>query len=279
MKFNFAAISHRPTPVRIGLFVLMLFLVWLPLKIPIEWAVSVFYGVNDAARNLASILTLIGLYVEFIFLVKFWGRSVYREPLFRVYGLRQPRQTIQNVLQGLAIGLGSLLLMFAIQGILGWVQWQIPSSTFLRLALEGGLMAIAVGFAEELLFRGWLLNELDRDYSPQISLLVSSFVYAAVHGIRPQIFALVILGAILVWAKRATRGRLGLSIGFHAGIVWGYYLVNVGQLITFTNRVPAWVTGIDRNPLAGIMGILALSTIAFFMRSAAVQNRSIELRH
>lgn len=257
----------------------MLFLMWLPFKISIEWAVSAFYGVNDAAQNLASILTLIVLYLEFILLVKFWGRFVYREPLFRVYGLRQPRQTIRNVLQGLAIGLGSLMLMFAIQGVLGWVQWQIPSSAFLRLALEGGLMAIAVGFAEELLFRGWLLNELDRDYSPQISLLVSSVVYAAVHGIRPQIFALVVLGSILVWAKRATRGRLGLSIGFHAGIVWGYYLVNVGQLVTFTNRVPAWVTGIDRNPLAGIMGILALSTIALLMRSKALQNRSTGLRH
>ncbi|BAU12008.1 abortive infection protein [Leptolyngbya sp. NIES-3755] len=253
----------------------MLFLMWLPLKIPIEWAVSVFYGVNDAARNLASILTLIVLYLEFILLVRFWGRFVYHEPLFRAYGLRQPRQTIRNVLQGLTIGLGSLLLMFAIQGILGWVQWQIPSSTFARIALEGGVMAIAVGFVEELLFRGWLLNELDRDYSPQISLLVSSVIYAALHGIRPQIFALVILGATLVWAKRATRGRLGLSIGFHTGVVWGYYLVNVGQLVTFTNRVPAWVTGIDRNPLAGIMGILALSTIAILMRSTALKRTRI----
>ncbi|MBE9009192.1 CPBP family intramembrane metalloprotease [Pseudanabaenaceae cyanobacterium LEGE 13415] len=257
----------------------MLFFMWLPLKISIEWAVSVFYGVNDAAQNLASILTLIVLYIEFLILVRIWGRFVYREPLFKVYGLRQPRLSSRNFLQGLAIGLGSLMLMFALQGVLGWVQWQIPGSTFPRIALEGGVMAIAIGFAEELLFRGWLLNELDRDYSPQISLVVSSLIYAALHGIRPQFFALVILGLILVWAKRATRGRLGLSIGFHAGVVWGYYLVNVGQLVTFTNRVPSWVTGIDRNPLAGIMGILALSTIAFFMRSTALQNRSTELRH
>lgn len=257
----------------------MLLLMWLPLKIPIDWAIITIYGVNDAARNLASILTLIVLYLEFIVLVKFWGRSVYREPLFKVYGLRQPRQNARNVLQGLAIGLWSLMLMFILQGVLGWVQWQIPSSTFLRIALEGGVMAIAVGFAEELLFRGWLLNELDRDYSPRISLAVSSLIFALVHGLRPQFFALVILGLILVWAKRATRGRLGLSIGVHAGLVWGYYLVNVGQLVTFTHRVPAWVTGIDRNPLAGIMGVLALSTIAFFMRSTALQNRSSELRH
>ncbi|MBW4525577.1 MAG: CPBP family intramembrane metalloprotease [Phormidium tanganyikae FI6-MK23] len=253
----------------------MLLVMWLPLKIPIEWAVSIFYGATDAARNLASILTYIVLYAEFIVLVKLWGRFVYREPLFRAYGLRQPRQSLRNFLQGLAIGLGSLLLMFALQGILGWVKWQVPANTFPRILLEGGLMAIAVGFVEELLFRGWLLNELDREYSPRVSLAVTSLIYALLHGIRPQLFALVILGSILVWAKRATRGRLGLSIGFHAGIVWGYYLVNVGQLVTVTNRVPAWVTGIDLNPLAGVVGVLALSAIALGMRSAALrENRS-----
>lgn len=266
-------IAHRPTPIRIGLFVLMLFVLWLPLKIPIEWAITVFYGATDAARNLAAILTYIVLYAEFIVLVKLWGQFVYREPLFKAYGLRQPRKSLRNFLQGLAIGLGSLLLMFALQGGLGWVHWQTPANAFPRILLEGGVMAIAVGFVEELLFRGWLLNELDREYSPSISLWVSSLVYALLHGIRPQVFALVILGSILVWAKRATRGRLGLSIGFHAGIVWGYYLVNVGQLVKFSNQVPEWVTGIDRNPLAGLVGILFLSTIALGMRAIALKNR------
>lgn len=252
----------------------MLLVLWLPLKVPIEWAVSVLYGATDATRNLASILTLVVLYLEFIVLVNFWGRFVYHQPLFRVYGLRQPRQSFRNLLQGLAIGFGSLFLLFVIAGILGWVQWKIPSDTFLRIALEGGVMAIAVGFAEELLFRGWLLNELDRGYSGSVSLYASSIIFALVHGIRPQLPALLILGLILVWAKRATGGRLGWSIGFHAGLVWGYYLVNVGQLVTISNRVPAWVTGIDRNPLAGIMGILALSAIAIGVRSAALKARS-----
>ncbi|MBD1821143.1 CPBP family intramembrane metalloprotease [Cyanobacteria bacterium FACHB-DQ100] len=273
MKINFAVISHRPTPIRIGLFLLTLLVLWLPLKLPIEWAISVFYGTTDAARNLASILTLVVLYLEFIVLVKFWGWFVYREPLFRTYGLRQPRQNFRNLLQGLAIGFGSLFLLFVLTGILGWVQWQTPSSTFLRIALEGGVMAIAIGFAEELLFRGWLLSELDRGYSASVSLCTSSILFALVHGIRPQFPALLILGLILVWGKRATQGRLGWSIGFHAGLVWGYYLVNVGQLITVSHRVPAWVTGIDRNPLAGIMGILALGAIAIGVRSAALKAR------
>lgn len=53
--------------------------------------------------------------------------------------------------------------------------------------------------------------------------------------------------------------RLGISIGLHAGLVWGYYIVNVGQLIEYSNQVPVWVTGIDGNPIAGVMGLLFLS--------------------
>jgi hypothetical protein len=51
--------------------------------------------------------------------------------------------------------------------------------------------------------------------------------------------------------------------------VWGYYIVNVGQLVKFSNQVPNWVTGVDKNPLAGVVGVLALSAIALQMRYLA----------
>jgi hypothetical protein len=39
-------------------------------------------------------------------------------------------------------------------------------------------------------------------------------------------------------------------------------VVEVGRLVNYTNRVPAWITGIERNPLAGMLGLLLLSTLA-----------------
>lgn len=236
---------------------------WLPIALPINRFVT--------DQNLATILTTPVLYAEFILLVALWGRFVYRQPnLFKVYGYRQPRRTIRNLIQGLAIGLMSLFVLFAIQSAFGWIQWQAPPGVFGRIVLEGGIVAIVYGFAEETLFRGWLLNELERGYSDRTALWISSLVFALLHGIRPQFWALLILGMILVWAKRATAGRLGLSIGLHAGLVWGWYLVNVGQLVKFSSQVPAWITGIDHNPLAGLMGILALSAIALWVRQRAI---------
>jgi membrane protease YdiL (CAAX protease family) len=259
--------SIYPAPLRIGIFLFALLCVWMPLAGLTQWCVS--------DTNTASIVTLVLLYLEFIYLVRLWGRYVYQQPLLKIYGLVGTRRNALNVLLGLSLGLFSLLTMFGILGLLGWVEWR--SSPFLaRMILEGSLTGLGIGFAEELLFRGWLLDELQRDY-PKKALWISAIVFGLLHAPRgiAQVPALILLGAALVWAKRATQRRLGLSIGLHGGLVWGYYILNVGQVIHFSNQVPQWVTGIDRNPLAGLVGILAVGAIALGMRWAAMRNRPI----
>ena len=135
---------------------------------------------------------------------------------------------------------------------------------------EGLLSAIGIAIAEELLFRGWLLDELQRDYGKLASIYLSAGMFAWGHFFKPieEIMrtavtfpALLLLGIALVLAKYRHGDRLGISIGIHAGLVWGYYIVNVGQIIEYTNEVPAWVTGIDGNPIAGIMGLVFLTVL------------------
>ncbi len=226
--------------------------------------------VRDA--NTASIATIVLLYAEFIFLVRLWGRYVYRQPdLLKHYGLVITRQNGINVLTGLAIGLTSLLLMFALQGAFGWVIWLSPQPFLPRMILEGSLTGLGFGFAEELLFRGWLLDELQRDYGLRKAMWIDAIVYALLHAPRSiaQVPALILLGLALVLAKRASQGRLGLSIGLHGGLVWGYYSLNVGQLIKYSHQVPDWLTGVGGNPLASLTGMVALGAIAVGMKVAA----------
>lgn len=245
----------------------VLLLLWLPLATPIYWLE------NDPNR--ASILTILLLYGEFILLVRFWNQQVYAQPhAFKHYGLEKTQRNASDIIQGLFIGFFALLSLFGLEGWLGWVVWQ--SSLFSpRLMLEGLIVALGFGFAEELLFRGWLLDELQRDYRKSVALWVNSFLYALLHFIKPfaailltwpQFPALMLLGLTLVWAKRSRHNRLGLPIGLHAGLVWGYYIINVGQMVQYSGQVPDWVTGVDRNPLAGVMGLLFLSGIAIWMR-------------
>ena len=208
-NLSFGKIAKFPVSIRIGIFILTLLLSWIPLAAPIY-----FFG-RDA--NLASILAIALLYIEFIILVQFWGKKVYQQPhLLRRYGLEISRRNFQNFFQGLGIGLFSLFGFFILEALLGWVIWQSPSAKLPQFILEGFLVSVGIGFAEELLFRGWLLDELERDYKPKVALWVSSVVYALLHFIKPveeilrtwfQFPGLVLLGLIFVWAKRDEEGR------------------------------------------------------------------------
>ncbi len=261
---------------------LTLLCLWLPFCVPIYWLVR--------DQNLVNILTLVILYVEFIVLVQLWGRYVYRQPhLLRNYGLEKTRQNAIDLLKGLSTGILSQLGLFVLQGLLGWVIWQQPASViFLRqVILEGLIVSLGIGFAEELLFRGWLLDELHRNCSLKVSLWVDAILFALLHFIKPleailktwpTFVGLLVLGLTLVWAKRSRNGRLGLPIGLHAGLVWGFYIINVGQLVRYSGNVPEWVTGIDRNPLAGIMGVLCLGTLALTMWTVSRKKTTDEYR-
>lgn len=185
---------------------------------------------------------------------------------------------------GLALGLGaiSVMLLCGLQTALGWSTWMWPErDRALRFALEGLGLGLGVGLAEELLFRGWALFELEQDYSPALALWLNGVLFAIAHYIRPlasilatwpQFFGLLILGLTLVWARRipwpssdgVPHTHLGFAAGLHGGLVWAYYQVDVGDLMMATGQVPAWVTGIDGNPLAGVLGILLMSGLGGF---------------
>lgn len=259
---------HRyPAPIRIGCFLLLLLLLWLPIAAPAYWFLS--------DSNTIALVTMPVLFGEFMLLLRWWARVLYRQryPL-HYYGLQLSRRNGYEFLQGLGLGTISLLALFVVEGGLGWVTWQPPSGLG-RIALEGLLVSVGVGLGEELIFRGWLWDELQRDYSTRAALWLSSMLFAVLHFLKPiaeiirtspQFAGLMLLGLALVWAKRATQNRLGLAIGLHAGLIWGFYLVTVGNLIRYSDRVPDWITGIGGNPLAGAAGLIVLGGLAVWVR-------------
>ncbi|NEP10934.1 MAG: CPBP family intramembrane metalloprotease [Symploca sp. SIO2C1] len=267
MQPNFSKLAKYPAPVRLIAFLVTLALFWLPVAIPIYCL--------GRDPNLVTILTMGLLFGGFLLLTPWWGKQVYQQPqLLQSYGLVGTRQNGIDLLKGLAIGLLMTLSLFALQGWLGWLQFQTPSLVMWRVILEGLASALGIGLAEELVFRGWLLEELERDYSLRVSLWTSAIIFALLHFIKPLSVmirmlpafpALLLLGLTLVWAKWSSKGRLGLSIGLHAGLVWGYYIINVGQLVQYSGRVSPWITGVDSNPLAGGMGLLFMGFLAFWM--------------
>lgn len=265
--------QKAPAIQRVFRFLMVLLCVWLPIALPI------YLWVPDP--NWQSILAMGILYLEFLLLVYVWSRWVDPIPhLFKYYGVRLTQANRLEFLAGLCIAVAGLLGLFTLEESMGWVTWKSLPPSITQVVLEAVLVGFGVGCAEELFFRGWFLSELQRDYSPNRSAWINTLIFAILHFIKPlgeilrtwvQFPGLVILGLTLVWAKYATYGRLGLSIGLHTGLVATFYVLNVGQLVEYTQSVPAWVTGIDQNPLAGMMGILFLSGIGFWLRRRSLR--------
>ena len=267
-------LAKLPAPVRLLIFIGVLSILWLPLAIPIYWLLR-----HDS--NLASIVTMALLFVELLFLWQFWGKVVYQETnIFARYGLVRTARNRQEFFQGLAIGFWFCLCLFIVEGLLGWIEVVTPSVSLLKIVAEGLFSSLGIGLAEELLFRGWLLDELRRNYNKQNCLWIGATTFALAHFIKPieEIIrtavtfpALMLLGITLILAKYRHSDRLGICIGIHAGLVWGYYIVNVGELIKYTNQVPVWVTGIDGNPIAGVMGLIWLTGL-MLLNSGKIAN-------
>lgn len=252
-----------PAPLRVLTFLLLLALLWLP------WLLLVYLLWADP--DWRSILTLPVLYGLFIWLARRWAIALHGEsqPWVR-YGLLRSHN-LPLLLLGFGGGALLVFALFGLEALLGWASWQPPDARFGLTALEGLLVGLGIGLAEELLFRGWLLDELSRDYAPLQAVTGNALVFALLHFLKPlaeilrtwpQFCGLVLLGGILGLAKGAAQGRLGLAIGLHGGLVFGYYLINVGALIRLGDRVPDWVTGVDQNPLAGLVGLLFLTALA-----------------
>lgn len=240
----------------------------MPVAAPIYWL--------GRDQNSVTILTMGLLFAEFLLLVRFWGHKVYRQRhLLKSYGLVTTGQNGLELLAGLGMGLFFILSLFGLEGILGWLVWQQLEDSFPRVILEGLGSALLVGLAEELVFRGWLLDELQRDYRPRVAIWADAVIFALLHFLKPlqamlrslpTFPALVLFGLTMIWAKQGSQGRLGLPIGLHMGLFWGYYIINVGQLVKYSGKVPDWITGVDGNPLIGVMGLLFLGVLACGMK-------------
>jgi len=273
MKDQLLNIKKLPAPIRILSFLLILLLIWLPVAFPVK----LWFG---NYQTFVTIIAMGWLFCLFMILVKITGQWIYGQSKpYQAVGFIWSKRNGQEILKGLMIGLILTFSLFVLQGMLGWLSWQENASPFWQLIPEGALIGIGVGITEEAVFRGWLLNELERDYSLRIALWVNSIIFAIAHFLKPldviiktlpAFPGLIMLGLILVWARRKNQGRLGLPIGLHAGLVWGYYVVDVGELIRYTDAVSPAITGIYGNPIAGVMGwifLLGLSLGLTFKRA------------
>ena len=272
-------LAQWPALARVLAFLAIAVALWLPVAWP-------FYRLSSQGRLPGGdLIPTALLYLVFLALLPPWQRRVHglRHP-WRAIGFTGTRRLGWGFLIGLGLGVVSIVALGVIQLVMGWAvpnAEAIANEPWAAIVLGGAITSLAVGWSEEVLFRGWLLGELERGLSARMALVVSSLLFAVAHFIKPlavmlqmlpQFLGLLLLGMTLGWARRVAllptprEGSLGPAVGLHSGLVWMYYVLNVGQLLQPTGHVPAWVTGLDGNPLAGILGITLLFGLAVGFR-------------
>jgi hypothetical protein len=204
--------------------------------------------------------------------------------LRRLWGSRRPWQTLglamppQQALLALGRGLikAALLLLAIALALLisGRARWL--GELGMGALLNALALALGVGFAEELLFRGWLWGELELQLGARRALAWQAAVFALVHpwyrlapaGALALLFGLVLLALALALQRRADGGCLWGAIGLHGGLVGGWFALQAG-LLQISPATPAWLIGPGApspNPVGGLLGWTGLAALIWIRR-------------
>jgi membrane protease YdiL (CAAX protease family) len=166
------------------------------------------------------------------------------------------------LLRGLIKAAGLLALVVLGLTALGQLRWEPQLSA--GLVLNGLALGLGVGFAEELLFRGWLLGELSLLLGAQRALVLQAVLFSLVHTrfnlplgpLLGLLGGLLLLGLALGLQRRADGGLLWGAVGLHGGLVGGWFVLQNG-LMAVNPSAPAWLMG-PANPIGGVLGWLGL---------------------
>jgi len=171
--------------------------------------------------------------------------------------------------QGLLWAAALLALVSVVLLLAGQAQWRSQLSA---AQLANGLaLLLGVGFAEELLFRGWLWGELQLQLTARRALGLQALLFALVHpwyrtgaasGLA-LLGGLTLLGLALAQMRQRQAGNLWGAIGLHGGLVGGWFVLQHG-LLQLHSEAPAWLLGPGRgdvNPIGGLLGWLALALL------------------
>ena len=169
------------------------------------------------------------------------------------------------VILGLGAGLVSLILIFALESASNLVTWHWANFRQLfALFLPILALSLLISSIEELVFRGYIFATLLADNSLLVAAIASSLIFAVLHLIWerkqtiPQLPGLWLMGMVLAIARVSTNDTIYLSLGLHAGWIWGLTCIDSASLLSYKHQ-DHWFTGIKQQPLAGVAGILCIS--------------------
>ncbi|PSB20899.1 CPBP family intramembrane metalloprotease [Phormidesmis priestleyi ULC007] len=261
----FAFFAEASVPIRVGVFFAVWVAIWLPIAIPLAIALKWHPFKPLEIRQKLPLVASLYLLAPIVLWAAAWVQNV----PFSHYGLSGNLDDLGSVSRGLALGTIGLVVLFGVQTLLGWIEWKSENWKQLGSVLLPTLfLGLWIGVTEELVFRGFVLGQLEQTYGLWSGAIVSSLIFALLHLVWegseniPQLPGLWLMGMVLCLARGVDHNHLGLAWGLHAGWVFGMASLDSANLIGYTGRASDWLTGLKEKPLAGAMGLLFLLTTA-----------------
>ena len=266
-----ALFADATVAVKVALFFGSWGLIWLPIAVPL--AIALRWHPPQPLTMQQKLPLVISLYLLAPPIL--WGFAWAESTPFSDYGLTWQLSVVLALSQGVGVGVIGLLILFGVQARWGWVIWQREQwSSLWPGVLPTLVLGLGIGAIEELIFRGFLLQQFSRLTSletlpPLATFLVAaalaSLLFALLHLVwegaenSPQLPALWLRGMVLCLARWADHGSLGLAWGLHTGWIWGMASLETAQLVRYSESAPAWLTGVGQKPLAGLLGLMFLA--------------------
>ena len=200
-----------------------------------------------------------------------WGLKNTWE-LLGVKKIERNRGLIFYFLKGFLLSI--ILISLILIPIIGteWGFWIGNISS--EITINAILLIIGIGFTEELIFRGWLLEEFKNQFGLKKAIISQSLIFSLVHigldlpfwEMLSILTGLFLLGILLSLIRLKDNNSLWGCIGLHGGLVGLWFISNNG-LLFISKDSPKWLVGpgtINTNPLGGIFGISLMIIFCFF---------------
>ena len=250
-------------------------IIFIPFLYFLGWILAsplIFVGIEQ--ENISLIGTIITFLIFVISLPKWFEVRWKLNNVWELVGIKKTNRNSKPSFYFLKGLLGAIFLLSAILiPIIIFKDNIWLGEVSLDIFINSLLLIFGVGFAEELIFRGWLLEELKNQFGLKRGLIFQSLIFSIVHiGFNLPLWQMIsiltglfLLGIFLAFIRLKNDNSLWVCIGLHGGLVGGWFLVNNG-LFDISKDAPIWLVGpgnINTNPLGGFWGISLLFFLCF----------------
>ena len=243
------------------------------------WLVSQFFFLlnRDISTNNLSIIGTVISFILFLIVLPVWARVRWKTNcLWPSIGLdfKNKFEAFNQFFNGFIFSVFLLIILFLFFLLCGWID-RVDYIKTTQL-LNAILLIVGIVFAEEIIFRVWLMEEMVLLFGLRKGLIFQSLIFSLAHyrpdigllALIPFFTGLFLFGIVLTLRRTFDKGSLWGCIGLHGGLVGIWYLFDSGMVI-FSIDTPYYLLGPSRNmvnPIGGVFGIIILLITIFFQR-------------